>query len=183
MKSFSMLLLATGIFTLASCSTPAHVDTGTIHASSFSFVTVSSKPAPDYADKSPQLHAAIQQAISNTLSAYGVRQVPSGGDLTVRYLVIVGNNASTTTINDYFGYTEEVLALENKAHSAYTGANNPNYFQAGTLLIDLLDSRSYKLLKRGYATRPILRDQTADRQAARIQEVVDEILADLKVQH
>ena len=56
-------------------------------------------------------------------------------------------------------------------------------FQAGTLVIDIIDSKSYKLLKRGYATRPILKNLPDDAKAARIQDVVDEILRDLRVAH
>ena len=40
-----------------------------------------------------------------------------------------------------------------------------------------------KLLKRAYATRPLLRDLPPDAEAARIQEVVDEILSSLRVAH
>ena len=49
------------------------------------------------------------------------------------------------------------------------------------LLIDLIDSKTYKLLKRNYGSRPLLRDITPETRAARIQEVVDEILADLQI--
>ena len=67
------------------------------------------------------------------------------------------------------------------AHDAYTGSKNPNYFEAGTLVIDLVDAKSFKLLKRGYATRPVLRNLEADARAARIQGVVDQIFSDLRV--
>ena len=49
------------------------------------------------------------------------------------------------------------------------------------LVIDIIDSKSYKLLKRGYATRPTLKNLPDDAKAARIQEVVDEILRELRV--
>jgi hypothetical protein len=70
--------------------------------------------------------------------------------------------------------------LLEKAHAAYTGGKNPNYFEAGTLLIDIIDGKSFKVLKRGHATRPILRDLPAEARASRIQEVVDEILGDVR---
>lgn len=110
-----------------------------------------------------------------------MNHIPGRGDVTVGYLIIVGNNASTAVINDYFGYSEDDTKLHDKAHAAYTRNKNPNYFAAGTLVIDIVDSKTFKLLKRGHATRPLLRDLPADAKAARIQEVVDEILRDLRV--
>jgi hypothetical protein len=157
------------------------VDAGSIRAGTFSFVNTGAKPAPGYADNRQVIHSMVQSAITKNLTGRGLIQVTTGGDVTVGYLIIAGNNATTTSINDYFGYGEDVAALEEKAHAAYTGSKNPNYFEAGTLVIDLIDSKSFKLLKRGYATRPILRNVPDDTRAARIQEVVDEILGDLRI--
>ena len=85
-------------------------------------------------------------------------------------------------MRDYFGYGRDTTELEEKAHAAYDGAKTPNYFEAGTLLIDLIDSKSYKLLKRGYATRPALRNMSDDARAETIQGAVDEILRDVRVE-
>jgi len=182
MKLPSLLTLAAGILTLAGCSsTPAKVDTGLIHARTFSFVDRGVKPSPAYADNRQRVHAMIQDAIAKNLAARGITKAAAVGDVTVGYLVIIGNNASTMSVADYFGYGEDAAALQDKAHSAYTGSKNPNYFEAGTLVIDLIDSKSFKLLKRGYATRPVLRDLPEGARAARLQEVVDEILRDLRI--
>ena len=77
--------------------------------------------------------------------------------------------------------SQSAEALHNKAQGAYTRSKNPNYFEAGTLVIDIIDSKSFKLLKRNYATRPTLKNLPADAKAARIQEVVDEILGDVRI--
>jgi hypothetical protein len=125
----------------------------------------------------------VQAAITKNLAAKGITRVDAGGDITVGYLIIVGNNVSTTAINDYFSYGDDVAALHDKAQEAYASSKNPNYFEAGTLLIDITDSKSFKLLKRGYATRQLLRNVPDDTRAERIQEVVDQILSDLQVKH
>jgi hypothetical protein len=182
MKLNALLTMTAAALTLAGCSsTPTKVDSGTITARTFNFVNRSGKPAPDYADARMHVHALIQEAITKSLATRGVGKVDAGGDVTVSYLLIVGNNATTTAINDYFGYGESESALQEKAHKAYTGSKNPNYFAAGTLVIDLVDSRSFKLLKRGYATREILQNIPDDQRAARIQGVVDEILKDVRI--
>jgi len=182
MKLNRLLILTAGVLALAGCSsTPTKVEGGPIRARTFSFVSRSTKPSPAYADNRQVIHSMIQAAITKNLAGRGVSTAASGGDITVAYLIIAGNNASVTSINDYFGYGEDAAALLDKAHTAYNDSKNPNYFEAGTLVIDIIDSKSFKLLKRGYATRPVLRNLPDDARAARIQEVVDEILRDLRI--
>ena len=181
MTTNALLLLTASALALAGCSsTPTTVDRGPIRAQTFSFVDPGAKPSPAYADNRQAVHTVIQEAITKNLAARGVTRTAKGGDVTVGYLVIVGNNASTKSISDYFGYGEDAADLHEKAQSAYTASKNPNYFEAGTLVIDITDSRSFKLLKRGYASRSLLRNVPADVRATRIQEVVDEILGDLR---
>lgn len=177
MKKSSLLWLAAGMMSLAGCaSTPTQVDTGSIRARSFSFVDPGPKAAPAYVDNRQAIHALIQDAIIRNLAAKGLTRTASGGDVTVGYLVIVGNNATTTSINEYFGYGSDAAGLHEKAQKAYTGSKDPNCFEAGTLVIDVVDSKSFKLLKRGHASRPVLRNLSAEARTARLQEVVDEIL-------
>jgi len=182
MKLTSLLTLCAVLLALAGCSsTPTKVDSGPISANTFNFIKTSAKRSPGYADQREIIHPMIQEAITKNLARQGINPVADGGDVTLAYLIIVGNNASTASINDYFGYRSDDDALRDKAHDAQTGGKNPNYFEAGTLVIDIIDSKTFKLLKRGYATRPVLRDLPNDARAARIQEVVDEILRDLRV--
>ena len=182
MKTATLTLLAACALALAGCSTPAKVDNGPIRARTFSFVDRGGKPLPAYTDNRQPVHAMIQGAITKNLAAKGVTREASGGDVTVGYLVIVGNNVSTMALDDYFGYGDAASELHDKAQKAYSSNKNPNYFEAGTLVIDVIDTKTFKLLKRGYATRPILKDLPDDARAARIQEVVDEILRDLRVE-
>lgn len=167
---------------LAGCSSaPDKVSSGTIKARSFSFAAPRSKPPPGMADNRQAVHSLIQDAITKSLAARGLGRVPEGGDVIVGYLIITGNNASTAVINDHFGYGGDSSALHDKAHDAYTRSKNPDYFEAGTLVIDIQDASTFKLLKRGHATRPRLRDLPEDAKAAAVQEIVDEILRDLRV--
>ena len=71
--------------------------------------------------------------------------------------------------------------LHEKAQEAYTSSKNPNYFEAGTLLIDIIDTKTGKLLKRNYATRQIIQNITPEARAERIQEVTDAIFQPLQV--
>ena len=184
MRLNSLLLLTATVWALAGCSsTPTKVDSGKIHASTFSFVNRGTRPSPENVDERQSVHMMIQDSITKNLSAKGVTKAASVGDVIVGYLVIIGNNATTESIASYFGYGEDSGALHDKAHSTYTGSKNPNYFEAGTLLIDIVDAKTHKLMKRGYATRSTLKNLAHGDKAAVIQEVVDEILSDLRITH
>jgi hypothetical protein len=165
---------------LVGCSTPTKVDRGAIKGRTFNYINTGSKQAPAYASNHARAHELVQGAITENLARRGVNRVDQGGDLTVAYLIITGNNAATTAISDYFGYGEDAFTLLEKAHGKYTDSKNPNYFEAGTLLIDLVDSKTFKVLKRGYATRELLRNPSPEQQSARLREVVDEILRDVQ---
>jgi hypothetical protein len=177
---FGSVLLAGLVF--AGCSSaPSRADQGTVKARTFSFIDRGGAPAADFADSREQVHRLIQTAITENLAGKGVTKVASGGDITVAYLVIIGNNGSTEAINTYFGYGRDAFALHEKAQKAYTSSKNPNYFQAGTLLIDIVDSKSFKVLKRSYVTRPLLKNPTLEVRTAHIKEAVDAVLGDLRI--
>jgi hypothetical protein len=184
MKAIISCLLATGVMLLAGCSsTPTKVNTGTMHASTFSFVTGRPMP-PDYAEKREQVHQLIQSAITTNLMAKGISRTPAGGDVILAYLIILGDNVATTDVNDYFGYGRDSDALLDKAHQHYAiNDKNPNPFVAGTLVIDVIDAKTYKLLYRNYVVRQVFRNVPADVRAERIQSAVDQALAGLQVTH
>jgi hypothetical protein len=181
MKYTGYVALTLTALLFAGCSTPTKVDKGPIRATTFDFINGGSKVAPGFADNREQIHATLQDAITKNLASKGLRRASSGADLTVAYLVIVGNNGSTEAIATYFGYGRDTAALHDKAQDAYTSSSNPNYFEAGTLLIDIIDSKTYALLKRSTVTRPLLRDPSAEVRIERIQEAVDAALKDVQV--
>jgi len=124
----------------------------------------------------------VQEAIDANLTAKGLKRVAEGGDVTVAYLIIVGNNVTTSAINDYFGYGSDAMALIDKAHKAYTDIDQRSYFEAGTLLIDIVDPRTQKVLKRSCVTRPILQNASAEVRKARIQEAVNAALKGVRIE-
>jgi hypothetical protein len=165
---------------LGACSSvKTHVDEGKVNAHTFSFLDTASRQLPSYADSSQQAHAMIQQAIIHNLAARGITHLPSGGDITVAYLVIVGNNTTTTSLNQYFGYTDDANALVNQVHKEQTGENNRGYFEAGTLVIDILQPHNSKLLQRRSIQAEVLRNLPTEQRTARIQALVDRALGDV----
>jgi Domain of unknown function (DUF4136) len=183
MKTHTYALIVAGALALAGCSSvKTHVDTGPIHARTFSYINTGSRELPAYAENRKLVYTKVQEAISKNLTGKGLTQVGQGGDITVAYLVIVGNNAATTSLNDYFGYSADADALVNKVHKSDTvKGNERGYFEAGTLVIDILDPQTSKLLKRETVQAQILRELPLDEREARLQQFVDQALSDLRV--
>jgi hypothetical protein len=184
MKHAFFVTLNLAALLVAGCSsTPITVNTGAVHASTFSFVTGRPMP-PDYAEQRAHIHTLIQNAITTNLTARGLNRAPAGGDVFLAYLVILGNNVATTDVNDYFGYGRDADALLDKAHQKFAiESKNPNHFVAGTLVIDVIDAKTYKLLYRNCAVRQVLRNVPDDVRAERIQEAVDAVLKDVRIAH
>lgn len=183
MKTNLFIGLAIASLVLVGCKTPTHVDKGPIKASTFSFLRPGPLPEAAYAEKRQEVHADIQEAITRNLAAKGLKQVAEGGDVMVAYLIIVGNNVSTSAINDYFGYGPDTLVLEDKAQKAYTEGPQRGYFEAGTLLIDIVNPRTQKVLARNNITKAVLRDPPANVRKAHIEEAVNEVLSHVSFKH
>jgi hypothetical protein len=169
------------VFVVAGCSSvKTHVDKGPVKARTFSFLDTSSRPIPSDAEGSSQAHAIIQQAIVNNLAAKGVSHVATGGDVTVAYLIVVGNNVATTSLNKYFGYTEDTEAFVDRVHKEQTGENSRGYFEAGTLVIDILDPKTSKILQRRSIHAEVLRNLPTEKRTERAQGIVDQALQTVK---
>jgi len=177
----SIVLAAFIVAPLGCSSVKFHVDKGPVKARTFSFVLLGPGQGPSE-PSIKAIHAAFQEAITRSLAAKGIAKQPSGGDITVAYLVVGGNNAATTSLNDYYGYSSDANALVDMVHKQQTVSDqNRNYFQAGTLIVDIVDPASGKVLWRNSIQRDIVRDVTQQTRAERIQEVTDAIFQPLQV--
>ena len=182
MNKISLLpVVLTGLLIAGCSSTPTRVDRGPVKARTFDFVNGGSPTSAAFAEKREEIHRMIQDAITQNLARKGVSRVAGNSDVTVAYLVIVGNEVTTEAIDTYFGSNRDASPLADKAHTAYGKSKNPNSFQAGTLIIDILDSKTYKLLERDYVVRPLLSKPSAEVRRSYIQGAVDETLKDLRV--
>jgi len=181
-NAMPLFLLVAATFVLAGCSSvKTNVDKGHVSARSFSFLDSGSRQAPSYAEASQQAHAMVQKAVIHNLAARGVTNIATGGDITVAYLIVVGNNATTTSLNEYFGYTDDASAMVERVHKEQTSNQDRTYFEAGTLVVDILDPKSSKLLQRRSIHAPVLRNLPTEQRAERVQAIVDQALADLPV--
>ena len=173
------------IVLFAGCSSVStNIDRAQLTARTFSFLNTGSKPLPNYADPRQEVHAAIQQAIIKNLATKGVAWTTNGGDMTVAYLVIVGNNVETTSLNSYFGYNSDADALVDKVHKEQAvGSTARNYFEAGTLVVDFLEPKTSKVLQRRTIQAQVLRNLSDADRTTRVQAIVDQALGDVAVVH
>jgi hypothetical protein len=182
MKNLFLLpLLLTGLVMAGCCSTPTHVDKSPLQAHTFNFINGGIALTPPAADKRDAAHQQIQAAIIKNLAAKGLNRTNETGDVIVAYMIVLGNNVSTEAITTYFGSGRDAGALHDKAHAAYTGNLNPNHFEAGTLLIDVIDAKTYELLYRNFAVQPVMWQATTEERAGRIQTAVNAALAKVRV--
>jgi len=116
------------VLALVGCSsTPGKVDHGPVQAKTFSFVQPPPPPYPGYVDKRAAGHALIQNAVEKNLSGRGLTRLPPGqGDITVAYLVVIGDNSSTTMVDTYFGQGRDTSEIHTKAQAAYDSAQTAN---------------------------------------------------------
>jgi len=178
------LILTSCLLLIAACSTaPVEVNKGPVHARTFSYLAPANRGVPQYADNRTEVLQRVQEAITTNLVAKGLSKVDSGGDVTVAFLVIVGNNVTTASLNEYFGYSEDAAKLMNKVHEVDTDSGGQRgYYEAGTLVIDLINPKTQELLWRGSIQRQMLRQLPMDQRLARLQETVDAVLKSLEVE-
>lgn len=181
-STLSSVMLGLALLAAAGCSSvKTNVDEGVLHARTFSFLDTGTRQAPNYAETSQQAYEMVKQALMNNLAAKGLTYTASGGDVTAAYLIIVGNNATTTSLNNYFGYTPDSAALASKVHKEQTSDSSRGYFESGTLVIDLLDPKTSKLLQRRSITAKLLRNLPLESRTARVQAIVDQALNDVRI--
>ena len=124
----------------------------------------------------------IQEAIAESLAKKGLTKVDADADLAVLYMVIISDGTSTKSINDYFGYSDSANALLDKAHQAFAiDKRNRTPYDAGTLVVDIVDQQKEKILWRNFVWRPMLKGLSTERRQARLQEAVDELFKNLHV--
>jgi hypothetical protein len=173
-----------GVFLGAGCSSvKTEVNEAPIRARSFSFVATGNRPAPTYAEDRQQAHVVVQEAIVSSLSRRGLTYVKSGGDVTVAYLIIIGNNVSTTALDTYFGYSDDSSALLSKQHKNETGSERRGYYEAGTLVIDFVDPKTSKLLQRRTIQAEMLRNLPMEQRTARVQGLIEKELNTIPFAH
>lgn len=170
------LLLAVSVVGCASVDMPKGTSKG---YSSVRFVDKSPGSGAAFAENSVDVNQIIHDAVADNFTAHGFEVGGSDAELIVAYLLILQNNVTTAAIGDYFGYNSDKSALADLAHKegVIKGRHREKY-EAGAIVIDLVDAETQNLVYRNYAKRDIVRELPDDQREQRIHDAVNEALAD-----
>jgi Domain of unknown function (DUF4136) len=146
--------------------------------STFRFVPDKSQEAAEAVTSSGYWRAAIGQDILAALNAKGYRFFPNRRtDLLVGYHIVLSENESVTTLDNYLGYPLTAGQAAQLDLSRFQNPNRPGEAAEGTLIIDFIDPKKRQLLWRGWAKTSFNRNQSREKLEALAKEAVNRILA------
>ena len=176
MKCTQAMAVSLITVTIAGCS---RVTVTTDHDPSAHFGTLHTyawRPGPQQGVDDPRFDSTlidkrVRAAVDRVLAAKGYRTAAPGSTagFLVGYHAVVRQRTSVQTINSWYGYRV----------GGWRGGP-PTYahdYEEGTLLIDVIDPATMKLLWRGSGTAVVDPSTGAEKRERRINEAVDEILA------
>ncbi|MBK1792104.1 DUF4136 domain-containing protein [Persicirhabdus sediminis] len=175
-KSLSLLLVA---ILFSSCANKVDMPKGNSKGySSMRFVKQKPGSKPSYADQSEKVNQMIQSSIKEQFASHGLATDSPNADLTVGYMLVLQDNASTTSEDDHFGYGRDAEEIVDAAHmEGVIKSERPDYFEAGAIVIDVLDSKTNELVYRSFATRDLLTNPSTSQRKKAISGAVNEALA------
>lgn len=132
-------------------------------------------PAPSTAVET-QVHGMIQKSIANQFTSRGMSYGGGGSDLVVAYLVIYQEPGMTADYRDYFGYGRNVDEIAAVAHNRGALGSRPDFFRQAGIVIDVIDSRTNKLVYRGFSKNDVVKGASAGTRSGRIDAAVAEAL-------
>ena len=136
------------------------------------------KSVPTFANPDDRANHAIQSALASTFRSKGFAVDPANADLSVAYLIVLQDNVSTRLIDDYFGFGRSSMQIAEIAHDRGVIRNNrADYYQAGTVVIDIIDNKTGKLVYRDYATRDVTSNMSDAQLQAHANSAVQQALA------
>jgi hypothetical protein len=146
--------------------------------STFRFVPDKSQAAAEAVASGPDWRAIIGQDILTELNAKGYRFFPNRAtDLLVAFHIVLVDNESVTTLDNYLGYPLTAGQAAQADLSRFQDPNHPGQASKGTLIIDFIDPKKRMLLWRGWAKTNVDLKQSGDKLQALAKEAVKEILA------
>jgi uncharacterized protein DUF4136 len=168
--------LAVVTLTLTGCATAmtvsSHVDRGIdfTRYHSYDWGPADALPTGDARlDKDPFFQDHVQGEVEKALAARGVAGPTSATpDLLIHYHASINERLNVNRVDSNYGYCYDNCAPETSA------------YEAGTLVLDIVDARTNRVIWRGWAqdsVEEVLNNQ--DRMAKKIHEAVTRMLATL----
>ncbi|MFT4548981.1 MAG: hypothetical protein ACI8XO_000635 [Verrucomicrobiales bacterium] len=142
------------------------------------FVKTTSTTTPQGLEDTPAVNKIVQDAITSEFSKRGMTVGDAGADVIIAYMLIRQDTSATTMNPDHFGYGRDAEAILERAHERGTIENkSPDAFEAGAIVIDILDARSNELVFRNFAKRSVIEGISEEAREQRIASAVAEAMA------
>lgn len=175
----SRILLAATALGLISCSTNVEMPKGSskgYHSARLTTRGPNSAAIAEGTEK--QVHGMIQKSIAKQFTSKGMAYGSGNADLVVAYMVIYQEPGMTARYDQFFGYGRDADAISDLAHTRGALENKrPDYFRQAGVVIDVIDSRTHKLVYRNFAKGDVIQGASAGTRAARIDAAVAQALA------
>ncbi len=176
-KTLTIIPLAVAAIALASCSNSIDLPKGTSKGYTSARLVKRNPGQPATNATEAKVHHMIQKSLAASFSSHGLAYGKGDTDLTVAYLVIYQEPGMTARYDEFFGYGRDVDQITDHAHTRGALENKrPDYFQRAGILIDVIDSRTHKLVYRNFATGDVVRGASDATRAARIDSAVAQAL-------
>lgn len=169
----TMAALLIGFVVLQGCS-QFKIRTDYDRAADFGALhTYAWRPRPQLPSGDPRfdnavIDAPVRAAVERVLGTKGYAKTPGSPDFLVGYHGVVRSKIDVTTVDRTYGYRR-------------VGIGSPRLdvgtYDEGTLLIDVIDPATMKLLWRGSATAVLRQRTSPEKREQRINDAVSEILA------
>jgi len=179
LKALIRSLFAIAALSLVSCSTGVDMPKGSSKGYTSARLiqrNPNSHAVTDATEK--QVHGMIQKSISKQFTSKGMTYGSGGADLTVAYMVIYQEPGMTARYDEYFGYGRDGDQIADVAHTRGALENKrPDFFRQAGVVVDVIDSRSHKLVYRNIAKGDVVKGASAGTRTARIDAAVGQALA------
>lgn len=125
-----------------------------------------------------QVHGMIQKSIASQFTGHGLKFGGGGAELIVAYLVIYQEPGMTASYPQFFGYGRSSEEIADLAHTRGVLDNKrSDFFRQAGIVIDVIDSRTNKLVYRGFSKGDVVKNASASTRSARIDAAVAQGLA------
>jgi hypothetical protein len=146
--------------------------------STFRFVPDKSQVAAEAVASGPDWRALISQDILSALNVKGYRFFPNRQtDLLVAFHIVLVENESVTTLDNYLGYPLTAGQSAQADLSKFQDPNHPGEASKGTLIIDFIDPKKKVLLWRGWAKTHVDLKQSGEKLQALAKDAVNQVFA------
>ena len=129
-------------------------------------------------DSNQLMHKRIHTALESWFKERGYSKLSRDkADFLIGYYVVVEQKTQVSVLHDSYVYPHGWGRYGSPYYSG--GAQTYAYeFDQGTMIIDIINNKTHKLMWRGTAVDEIKTLNTPEEKTARIREVVDKILAE-----